>query len=615
MAADQEGREGGSEDLFEDLDKFFASIGEGDWPDPLAPEPAPQEQAPPPKDEQAPEQPRPPEAAEPNEPGAAEPEGTGTGTVPVRGPAPRGAGEMSGADWTRLRDVLGEDEDEEPDEFPFSEPLEETSATESLFGYADPAEEEGEEAFEAMSGLWEGGRTREPDQAERSDRPAPTDAPVPPQPSESPPGEEPLELTVEDLRKPPPQYADLPKPVSEAGPQGTEPSEPIPGEPGEGSEELIGPRVPRWPAEGPAEEAKQPPPETPARAPSEPPPSHEPSLAEVEAAADRVAGEFPGAPGGVEDDLLSDVDEPTGPRTVKVGEPESLMGPAWEDPTARTLGTEPSKGPRVSGRDLPVAVITGVVLAGLALLFLAIARPLFAILASAVVLVAQAELYHTMRRRGYQPATALGLVLGGLTLAAAYLRGEQGMLFVLALGLVLTFLWYMVAPPKARAGSLGNIGATMLGVAYVPFLAGYILVILSQANSGRSLMLSVIALTFLYDVAAFFIGSAYGNRPLAPTISPKKSWEGLAAATVVTFALSIAFVSQIGPMTGPRAAGLALIVCILAPLGDLAESALKRDLGVKDMGTIMPGHGGALDRIDSALFVAPAAFYFLRLIL
>jgi phosphatidate cytidylyltransferase len=262
-----------------------------------------------------------------------------------------------------------------------------------------------------------------------------------------------------------------------------------------------------------------------------------------------------------------------------------------------------------------VAVITGVVLAALALLFLAIARPLFAILASAVVLVAQAELYHTMRRRGYQPATALGLVLGGLTLAAAYLRGEQGMLFVLALGLILTFLWYMVAPPKARAGSLGNIGATMLGLAYVPFLAGYILVILSQANSGRSLMLSVIALTFLYDVVAFFIGSFYGSRPLAPTISPKKSWEGLAAATVVTFGVSIAFVSQIGPMTGPRAAGLALVVCILAPLGDLAESALKRDLGVKDMGTIMPGHGGALDRIDSALFVAPAAFYFLRLIL
>src|SRR6266542_471359 len=258
MAADQEGREGGSEDLFEDLDKFFASIGEGDWPDPLAPEPAPQEQAPPPKDEQAPEQPRPPEAAEPNEPGAAEPEGTGTGTVPVRGPAPRGAGEMRGAGWTRLRDVLGEDEDEEPDEFPFSEPLEETSATESLFGYADPAEEEGEEAFEAMSGLWEGGRTREPDQPERSGRPEPTEPPTASESSGPSGGDEPRELTVDDLRKPPPQYADLPKPAGQAGPRDGEPAEPTragEGETGAEGEELIGPRVPRWGAEGPAEDA------------------------------------------------------------------------------------------------------------------------------------------------------------------------------------------------------------------------------------------------------------------------------------------------------------------------------------------------------------------------
>jgi phosphatidate cytidylyltransferase len=172
----------------------------------------------------------------------------------------------------------------------------------------------------------------------------------------------------------------------------------------------------------------------------------------------------------------------------------------------------------------------------------------------------------------------------------------------------------MTSPAKARTGSLANIGVTLLGVVYLPFLASYIVLILTQQASGRSLMLAVLGLTFLYDVAAFGIGSVYGSRPLAPTVSPKKSWEGLIGATLVTVIMSMVAVPAIGPMTLMRAVGLAVVICIFAPLGDLAESAIKRDLGVKDMGSIMPGHGGFLDRIDSVLFVAPAAFYFLRVI-
>ena len=129
-------------------------------------------------------------------------------------------------------------------------------------------------------------------------------------------------------------------------------------------------------------------------------------------------------------------------------------------------------------------------------------------------------------------------------------------------------------------------------------------------------MLVVIGLTVAYDIAAFFFGTFWGSHPLAPTISPKKSREGLLGATVVTFALAIGIVpSVIDYLSVTNAVGLAVIVSVFAPLGDLAESALKRDLGVKDMGSILPGHGGILDRIDSLLFVAPAAWYFLRLIL
>jgi phosphatidate cytidylyltransferase len=100
-------------------------------------------------------------------------------------------------------------------------------------------------------------------------------------------------------------------------------------------------------------------------------------------------------------------------------------------------------------------------------------------------------------------------------------------------------------------------------------------------------------------------------------VSPKKSWEGAIGATLVVVAVAVGVVANSVDLLEPvsRAAGLAVVVAIFAPLGDLAESLIKRDLGIKDMGSILPGHGGVLDRIDSVLFVAPAAFMFLRLIL
>src|SRR5213078_714421 len=143
-----------------------------------------------------------------------------------------------------------------------------------------------------------------------------------------------------------------------------------------------------------------------------------------------------------------------------------------------------------------------------------IAKWLFAFVAGGVVLIGQAELYRTMHRKGHQPATALGLAVGGLTLAGAYLKGEQAMMFFVALGLFLCFLWYMAAPLKAREGLIGNVGSTLLGIIYVPFLAGYVFMLLAQRNSGRALMVTVIALAFVYDIAAYFFGSFWGRRPL-----------------------------------------------------------------------------------------------------
>jgi phosphatidate cytidylyltransferase len=212
------------------------------------------------------------------------------------------------------------------------------------------------------------------------------------------------------------------------------------------------------------------------------------------------------------------------------------------------------------------------------------------------------------------------MVVGG------YLRGEAALLFGVALAMALSVLWYMAAPVKARKGTVPNVAATLLGVLYVPFMASYALILLRAPeipgqSSGRNLLLLVIGLTVLYDVSAYGIGTWWGSRPLAPTISPKKSWEGVVGATFMLLLAALTLVPLFTPFKedgGPGAGGavgLVLVIAIAAPLGDLVESALKRDFGIKDMGSLLPGHGGVLDRIDSLLFTLPMAWYFLRIVL
>jgi phosphatidate cytidylyltransferase len=356
-----------------------------------------------------------------------------------------------------------------------------------------------------------------------------------------------------------------------------------------------------------------------------------PDIEAVEAAADHFAesvrDEVQVEPEGAEPQpteevaiaqLLGDegdegLQEPEPARTVRVG-PEGFGGPSWQEPTAIEVGAEPErKGP---GRDVPTAFITGLVLAALAVGAILIGPGAFAILAGVVVLFAQGEFYLAMQKRHYRPATALGLVSGALVLGAGYYRGENAMLAIMAISLFATFLWYTTVPAQHRQNLVSNIAITVLGVAYIPLLAAYALAVLKLPD-GEGLTLSIIGLTFVYDTAAFGVGYFWGSRPLAPTISPKKSWEGAIGATLVVIAVSVGVVGSSVTLldTIGRSVGLAVVVALFAPLGDLAESLLKRDLEIKDMGGILPGHGGVMDRIDSVLFVAPAAFIYLRLIL
>lgn len=326
-------------------------------------------------------------------------------------------------------------------------------------------------------------------------------------------------------------------------------------------------------------------------------------------------------PDEVEQDILSDLGatEP-GTETVTVGG-EGLGGPSWQEPGAVEVGGGAERrGPEPGERDVPAAFLTGVVLAIAALAALLIGDWLFGLLAAAVVLLAQGELFGVMVKHHRQPATAVGLVAGALMLAAGYFRGEGAVLAMFVLGVVATFLWFMAGPASGRKDAAANIGLTVLNMAWVPLLGSYLLVLL-EGDSGTALVVSVIGLTFVYDTAAFLSGSVWGGqffeRPLAPTISPKKSVEGVIIGTLVTVVVAVTLVTSfVDPFENQRieALLLGLVVAAAATFGDLAESLVKRDVGIKDMGSILPGHGGVLDRIDSLLFVAPAAFFLYRII-
>jgi phosphatidate cytidylyltransferase len=326
-----------------------------------------------------------------------------------------------------------------------------------------------------------------------------------------------------------------------------------------------------------------------------------------------------------DEDVFAAMAEQEPSHTVVVG--EGLGGPSWQEPAAVEVGADLDRqGIERQGpdRDVPAAFLTGIILAGVALVALLIGEGVFAVVAALVALVAQGELYGVMVKHHRQPATAVGLVSGALVLAGAYFQAEAGLVAMLSLGLLATFLWFMTVPAPHRKDTVGNIGLTMLGVVWIPVLGGSLLIILT--TFGTQIVVAVVGLAFVFDTAAFLIGSVWGGsaiqRPLAPATSPKKSLEGLIGATLVTVVASSAFVTAFVDFSpgifhdGGRvnAVLLGLVVSLAATFGDLAESLIKRDLGIKDMSSLLPGHGGVLDRIDSLLFVAPAALLLLRVI-
>ncbi len=267
--------------------------------------------------------------------------------------------------------------------------------------------------------------------------------------------------------------------------------------------------------------------------------------------------------------------------------------------------------PPSSGRNMPLAIGTAVLLIG-AFLFLVDRGPGWALLLIVPLLVTAAgEFFNSVRHVGYRPATLLGLVaVAGLPISAYY-RGPEALPIVLMLATIGGLLWYLFGIEHDRPTA--NLSVTLFGVLWVGLLGAYVPLILVLPN-GSGILLGAIIGTATYDTAGLFIGRWTGQSRLAPSISPNKTWEGLiggmiVAVLVVTFALGVQ--PGLYPWSGQQVDALLLgvVVAGMAPLGDLVQSLIKRDLGVKDMGTALPGHGGVFDRFDAMLFVLPAVYY------
>ena len=258
-----------------------------------------------------------------------------------------------------------------------------------------------------------------------------------------------------------------------------------------------------------------------------------------------------------------------------------------------------------SGRDLPVATVVGLSLIAVVGLSLFVRKEVFVAVALLAVGASLWELAQAFARRDIH-LPLLPLLVGTVgILVSAYLAGSEALLvsFMLTAGGVV--VWRVLdgnGPAALRDATAGIFAAS-----YLPFLAGFVMLMLSMPDGARRVLLFVL-LAVASDIGGYGAGVLVGRHPLAPSVSPKKTWEGLAGSVVlscVVGAVGIAWAFEADPWIG---VGLGLATVTTATVGDLSESLIKRDLELKDMGSLLPGHGGVLDRLDSMLLTAPVVY-------
>jgi phosphatidate cytidylyltransferase len=263
---------------------------------------------------------------------------------------------------------------------------------------------------------------------------------------------------------------------------------------------------------------------------------------------------------------------------------------------------------------MTAAIVTGVVFGVLAIIAFDLGTVLAALFATLVVTLAAAEAYAAFRRGGYQPATLLGLAATLSLMFATYNKGQAALPLVLVLLVASTMVWYIVG--VERTDAVQGTAATLFVFCWVAVFGSFAALLLAPSlfpnRHGIAFLLGAAICGVAYDIGALAVGSRFGRHPLARSISPNKTWEGAVGGAVAAILAGVIIVHFMHPWTLRDAALLGLVVAVVAPIGDLCESLVKRHLGLKDMGRLLPGHGGLLDRVDGLLFILPATYYLVK---
>lgn len=293
---------------------------------------------------------------------------------------------------------------------------------------------------------------------------------------------------------------------------------------------------------------------------------------------------------------------------IRAETPPQEPMPSPPPPQAPQAASSPPPKKR-AGRDLRAAIGVGVGLGAVIFASLLIVKAVFVGVVVVAVVVGLWELTSRLREQKGIKAPLVPLAVGGAAMIiAGYVRGAEGAWVAMALTALAILVWRMTEPPEDY---LKDVTAGVFAAFYVPFLATFVTMLLT-AEDGPQRVITFLLLTVVSDTGAYAVGWRFGKTKLAPRISPGKTREGLLGAVAFAMAagaLCMEFLIDGGAWWQGLLLGLA--VAVSATLGDLGESMIKRDLGIKDMGTLLPGHGGIMDRLDSLLPTAPVVWLLL----
>lgn len=282
--------------------------------------------------------------------------------------------------------------------------------------------------------------------------------------------------------------------------------------------------------------------------------------------------------------------------------PGSAKPPSPPKTGAGSAATPSAPKANKAGRDLRAAVLAALFLGGLVLVSLLVRKEMFVALATAASVVGTYELLRVMPSGKFRPSWVPALASAALIPVAAYVLGPSALIAALVGSVLVFIVWGALANKNA----VDTAAAAFIAL-YVPALVSFAMMLV-HATDGVSRILVFILVTISSDIGGYAAGVMFGRHPMAPTVSPKKSWEGFVGSWVSCVVLAVITVTLV--LHAPFWVGILLgsTVVVAATVGDLCESMIKRDLGIKDMSNLIPGHGGLMDRLDSLVLAAPVTW-------